>query len=145
MNEDDWAEEERGDAAFKRAVKRLLKVLEEHPRLWDYGDGRGGYVLMSVMEGAVALGFDTKGSQGNPRSLVALLGERDGWRCYYCRTVLAGDPSVPRPETDHVIPKSKGGSDHVDNRVLTCAPCNNRKGTKSVEEFIFQRAREVIQ
>lgn len=145
MNEQDFVEEERGDAAFKRAVKRLLGVLEEHPQLWDRGDGRGGHVLMSVMEGAVALGFNTEGADGRPRSMVALLGKRDGWRCYYCRTVLAGDPIVPRPETDHVIPKCKGGADHIDNRVLTCAPCNNRKGTKSVEEFIFQRAKEVLQ
>lgn len=135
MNEQDFVEEERGDAAFKRAVKRLLGVLEEHPRLWDRGDGRGGHVLMSVMEGA----------DGRPRSLVALLGARDGWRCYYCRIALAGDPNVPQPEADHVVPRCRGGPDHIDNRVLTCAPCNNRKGTKSVEEFIFQRAREVLQ
>lgn len=32
-------------------------------------------------------------------------------------------------EIDHVIPKSKGGGDHIENRQLLCPPCNKLKGT----------------
>jgi 5-methylcytosine-specific restriction endonuclease McrA len=37
---------------------------------------------------------------------------------------------------DHVSPLSKGGLHCAENLVLACAPCNLRKGAKSVYEFI---------
>ena len=37
---------------------------------------------------------------------------------------------------DHVIPQSKGGTDHLDNLQLLCAACNSMKGAQSQEEFI---------
>lgn len=36
-------------------------------------------------------------------------------------------------ELDHVIPKSKGGGDHIENRQLLCPPCNKLKGTETME------------
>lgn len=37
---------------------------------------------------------------------------------------------------DHVLPKSKGGTSHLDNLVLACFACNNKKGNRSYEEFV---------
>lgn len=43
-----------------------------------------------------------------------------GYRCRYC----GGEAS----EADHVIPKSKGGSDAAENLVASCRSCNASKG-----------------
>ena len=37
---------------------------------------------------------------------------------------------------DHVVPQSKGGTDHIDNLQLLCNACNSMKGSKSQEEFL---------
>src|SRR5207248_11360067 len=38
-------------------------------------------------------------------------------------------------EVDHQIPRSKGGSDHIDNLVACCQKCNAFKGSLTVSEF----------
>ena len=53
---------------------------------------------------------------------------RDGWRCVYCGT------SGGRLTLDHVVPRSRGGESVWENVVTACAPCNLRKGDRSLEE-----------
>ena len=53
---------------------------------------------------------------------------RDGWRCVYCGT------SGGRLTLDHVVPRSKGGESVWENVVTACAPCNLRKGDRSLEQ-----------
>ncbi len=53
---------------------------------------------------------------------------RDGWKCAYCGT--AGG----RLTLDHVVPRSKGGESIWENVVAACAPCNLRKGDRTVEQ-----------
>lgn len=51
--------------------------------------------------------------------------------CSYCGNKVDESNS----SLDHVIPKSKGGSNAKENLVLSCVSCNQRKGDKSVKEF----------
>jgi len=54
--------------------------------------------------------------------------------CYYCGC----DDSELNPLTlDHVVPRSKGGSNKMSNKVPSCRSCNSSKGNKSLEEFRF--------
>jgi 5-methylcytosine-specific restriction endonuclease McrA len=48
---------------------------------------------------------------------------RDRHRCQYCG-------SERHLTVDHVVPRSKGGTDTWDNLVTSCALCNRRKGDR---------------
>ena len=52
-----------------------------------------------------------------------------GHKCAYC-----GKTNVPL-EIDHIIPKSRGGSNRVSNLTIACHECNQRKGNRTAEEF----------
>ncbi|MFF7882000.1 RNA-guided endonuclease IscB [Streptomyces sp. NPDC020794] len=65
--------------------------------------------------------------------------EKWGRRCVYC-----GKSGVPL-QIEHIHPKASGGSDRVSNLTLSCAPCNQTKGSRSVEDFLKGRPAVVIQ
>ena len=54
-----------------------------------------------------------------------------GHRCAYC-----GATGV-RLEQEHLIPRSRGGSDRITNLTIACRPCNERKGNQTAAEFGF--------
>jgi 5-methylcytosine-specific restriction endonuclease McrA len=55
----------------------------------------------------------------------------DKWKrtCAYC-----SGKEVPL-EVEHIIPKSRGGTDRVSNLTLSCRTCNVKKGDQTAEEF----------
>ncbi|QAV25590.1 HNH endonuclease [Neobacillus thermocopriae] len=55
--------------------------------------------------------------------------EKFGRKCCYC-----GKENVPL-EVEHIIPKSRGGTDRIDNLCIACRDCNQRKGNQTAEEF----------
>jgi len=64
--------------------------------------------------------------------------EKFGRKCCYC-----GKENVPL-EVEHIIPKSRGGTDRVDNLCLACHDCNQRKGSKTAEEFGYSHIQEMV-
>jgi hypothetical protein len=50
-------------------------------------------------------------------------------RCAYC-----GKTDVPL-EIEHIIPKSRGGSNRISKLTLACHRCNERKGNQTAAEF----------
>ena len=62
-----------------------------------------------------------------------LFGQQEGL-CNGCK----GDFPFKLYEVDHVVPKSKGGTDHLGNLQLLCGHCNKIKGAKPQEHLIAQ-------
>ena len=60
-----------------------------------------------------------------------LYGKQEGI-CAGCRVLFP----FRNMTVDHVVPQSKGGSDHFDNLQLLCGPCNSMKGARSQERFV---------
>lgn len=67
-----------------------------------------------------------------PAELEVARGSR--W-CVYCDAI-----GVPLQQ-DHVHPRARGGGDRPGNQVLACVPCNQRKGTHTVEDFVTNPVR----
>ena len=55
--------------------------------------------------------------------------KRQHGKCYYCQSKLT------KYHIEHVIPLSRGGSDHPDNKVLACPSCNLSKHDKLPHEW----------
>ena len=58
--------------------------------------------------------------------------EKHNHKCFYCEKTVSGF------EVEHMLPKSRGGSDRIDNLTLSCHDCNQKKDTSTAEEFIKQ-------
>ena len=50
-------------------------------------------------------------------------------KCVYC-----GKKNIPL-EIEHIIPKSRGGTNRIDNLTISCHDCNQKKGNLTAEEF----------
>lgn len=57
--------------------------------------------------------------------------KRDAFVCQYCGRT----PPAVVLEVDHVQPRSKGGTDAIDNLLTSCWDCNRGKGSASLEQI----------
>lgn len=55
---------------------------------------------------------------------------RDQYQCQYC----GKRPGPADLNLDHVMPRSRGGTDTWENLVVSCRPCNVKKGKKTPRE-----------
>ena len=64
-----------------------------------------------------------------------LFGQQEGL-CAGCRSEFP----YRAFEVDHVIPQSRGGTDHIDNLQLLCSSCNRIKGNRTMEYLMARLA-----
>lgn len=68
---------------------------------------------------------------------MALVWNRDGPGCFYCRRPL----SIECARLDHFIPRSKGGPDSLENRRAACKECDVSKRDQWPWDFMPDRFR----
>lgn len=126
----------------KQARQNVLDLLDElaqqivdYPQIWVWGDGYGGWFTEELRDALERHGMESPVHLKQPRPVVQRLAERDGWDCFYCRTTLEGKPDRPIPTIDHLVPRSRGGTNHAENLVLCCQSCNSSKGARTPEEW----------
>ncbi len=56
--------------------------------------------------------------------------EKWGRECVYCKK-----KDTPL-QVEHIIPRAKGGSNRPSNLTVSCEPCNQKKGAKSLGDFL---------
>ena len=67
-----------------------------------------------------------------------LFGQQEGL-CAGCK----GDFAFRNFTIDHVVPQSRGGTDHLDNLQLLCGACNSVKGDRPME-YLMARLAEMV-
>lgn len=107
-------------------------VADAHPR---FGDGPALRRLQAV--GYLSGGAEwldrpdvyPLGATMKQRGRLARIAQYHGSGCAYCR--------AEADCVEHVVPRARGGGDDWGNVAPSCAACNNRKGTKTAEEFLI--------
>lgn len=64
--------------------------------------------------------------------------EKFNRKCIYC-----GKKNIPL-EIEHIIPKSRGGSNKIDNLGISCHKCNQIKGNMTAEEFGYKNIQKQV-
>lgn len=63
--------------------------------------------------------------------------KRDGSRCHYCLRELTFYSAT----IDHLIPRSRNGTNALSNLVLACGFCNSDKGSMTDLEYFYYLGR----
>lgn len=97
---------------------------------------------MQRMENPDISGVDYQRGTLYQFEVMQFLLQRHEGKCAYCGT---DTPKGSRPiwTRDHVVPRSRGGSDRPSNLVLSCYECNLDKGNKSLEEYLARNPARV--
>ncbi len=117
-----WSDEDVG-AALDMDAEHVASIREAMQGKTLEGDRLSGW---DRIKGPAECLRPSGGQWSEIRSYVF---ERDDYTCAYCG--LRG----VKLECDHVVPVSRGGSNHTDNLVTSCFRCNRDKGTKLLSEW----------
>lgn len=82
-----------------------------------------------LMENAAINGVEYQQGELLGYEIREYLLEKWGRKCAYC-----GAENVPL-EVEHIVPKTRGGSNRLSNLAIACTPCNQEKNNMTAEEF----------
>ena len=75
----------------------------------------------------------------NRRDRMALILERDGAHCVWCRRPLG--VGLVRATTEHLVPRIKGGPSWIENELAACRRCNGERGHRTPGEWFDECVR----
>lgn len=70
----------------------------------------------------------------DPRMRLSLY-ERDNWTCHLCNSPVDSDAHWNEnfaPSLDHLVPRSRGGTDNIDNLKTAHRVCNSARGNRGI-------------
>jgi len=119
---------------WKKAISDVFggraEIIESSDELW-IGTSTGKFpfpikvrYLSGIVLGKINRYYRT------PRPSKKNLYYRDEGKCQYCKKEI----TLSNCTVDHVFPKSKGGKHEWSNIVLSCSSCNQKKGSKLLED-----------
>lgn len=58
--------------------------------------------------------------------------------CFWCEEAVSRGAAVPsqRATLDHIVPRSAGWSNRIDNFVIACMSCNHNRKDTAAHEFL---------
>lgn len=83
------------------------------------------------------LGISTIGT--NPLIEIVEQTEKQESKCVWCgeEMILSFQSLAPNKATrEHMVPKSKGGRNQIENYLVACSDCNSRRGNTEVSDWI---------
>lgn len=85
---------------------------------------------MQLMENPNISGVEYQQGELAGYEVKEYLLEKWGRACVYC-----GKKDIPL-EIEHIVPKSKGGSNRISNLTISCVNCNRKKNVQSIDQFL---------
>lgn len=115
------------DTGSRKAQRILAELSREPAHHWQKQVLLNAGPLYLINPALVPFGRD---GDDWDRSEVWKVLERDGLVCRYCGIALA----FTEVTIDHVMPRSRGGSDKPANLAVCCRRCNSSKGDRTPNE-----------
>lgn len=129
-------------------VAKLMAELVDGDFVFPYTGGRAHQALAFVVRFRDHQRINRPGEGRLPPPSLAnhevrvMYARRDRWICHLCRGLLASNPQNPEFNNekkaltiDHLVPRSKGGSDFPSNLKIAHSACNSGRRDRPVEEF----------
>ena len=133
----------RADDPLFDPVRGVWSRAADHPDLLPYfaqseinRPGLLGLAALALLAWAVARELANEGLCGLVwADLKREIFRRDGYVCVYC----GHRGNALTLHVDHIVPRSRGGSDDPGNLATACWPCNLGKGTRTGWEYRLWR------
>ncbi len=119
---------------------KYVKTIREE-LLYEYAK----LMSRSAFNGQLQYGFVTSKFKELNSGAITISGTIREWQrenelpkeCVFCS-------STENLQTDHLIPRSRGGSDSADNLVLSCGQCNSSRNDKGVFEWLGLKKKDSL-
>jgi len=88
---------------------------------------RVSFDTSSMTQNRKLYGVEYQNGELKDKKLREYIFSKNSYKCVYC--------GKKGQEIEHIVPKSKGGTNSIYNLTLSCRECNIKKGTLTLKEF----------